>query len=231
MARNVIMGLVLAGALLVGTGAIALSSAVDDDTPPEIKIFIPRHGDVYVLHQPVEASWDVSDPEPSSGIKAVLATAPDGEPIDTATVGRKTFRVFAVDEAGNAASAAVHYRVIYRAEILAPLPQAAFAKTGVTPLLSARQGDLIPFAISIRDFFDAVIPSAVGTLTALDAATRAIVSVDDGIIGVFRYDGDAGLYRYTMDTSRLEPGRYEIIVQFNDVVTIYRIAFELAPSG
>ncbi len=220
--------ILLVGGLLLGVGVgTAALSGQPDTVPPEIKVFIPQRGDVYVLNQPVEASWAVEDPEPSSGLKAVLASAPDGEPIDTATVGRKEFRVFAVDEAGNAASVAVPYRVRYRAEILEPLPQAAFAEVGARPPLRALRGEEIPFAISIRDYFDEAVPRAVGTLTALDPATRAIVAVEEGILGVFRFDPEAGVYRYTLRTEGLEPGSYELIVQFNDVLTIYRIAFEV----
>lgn len=225
-ARRAPWKILLVGGLLLSMGTVALSGQ-PDTVPPEIKIFIPQRGDVYILNQPVEASWVVEDPQPSSGLKAVIASAPDGEPIDTATVGRKEFRVFAVDEAGNAAFASVPYRVIYRADILEPLPQTAFAGVGAKPPLRAQRGEEIPFVISIRDYFDVAVPKAVGTLTALDPATHAIVSVEDGIIGVFRFDPEAGIHRYTLKTENLEPGQYDLIVQFNDVLTIYRIALEL----
>lgn len=226
--RRVLGKILLVGGLLLGLGAVALSSPPPDTVPPEIRVFTPQRGDVYILHQPVAASWVVSDPEPSSGLKAVIASAPDGEPIDTASVGRKEFRVFAVDEAGNASSVSVPYWVIYRSEILKPLSQTAFSGVGAKPPLRVRRGEEVPFAISIRDHFDRVVPKAVGTLTALEAATRTVVSVEEGIVGVFQFDPEAGVYRYTLKTEGLEPGQYEILVQFNDVLTIYRIALELS---
>ncbi|OGF57585.1 MAG: hypothetical protein A2Z21_06110 [Candidatus Fraserbacteria bacterium RBG_16_55_9] len=229
-----VLSLVLGILLLLGIGvgtiervdALPPSCTPVESAPPKIHIVTPRNGDIYVLHQPVLASWTVADPAPSSGLEAVAATAPDDSPLDTNKTGYKTFTVSAVDNCDNAASEVVHYWVVYRAQAQEPLPQTAFGE-GSSPQLEALTGQLIPFSFSITDFLGTVVPNAVGTLSVIDPQTREIVSIDQGIIGVFRYDAGANLYRYSLDTSTLAVGNYEIFVQFNDARTLYRILLKL----
>jgi hypothetical protein len=68
-------------------------------------------------------------------------------------------------------------------------------------------------------------------LSVIDAQTRAVVSIEKGVIGVFHYDSGASLYRYQLDTSTLNPGNYEVIVQFDDGFTIYRYSLKVDASS
>jgi hypothetical protein len=212
--------------LLFGTGL----GAVTDTTPPVIAIFTPADGSSYILRQPEIVLWVVVDPEPSSGIKFVSATAPDGSPLDTNTVGGKDFTVAAVDNAGNAARRTAHYWVIYRTQAMEPVPQSAFAP-GKIPQLEAKAGQAIPFSFAVQDFFAATVSNAVGTLSVLDSQTHAVVAIEKNIIGIFGYDSTAGLYRYALDTSTLKPGNYDVLVQFDDTRTIYRLALKVDASS
>lgn len=217
--------------LAVGMGtlqahAVPPSCVPVETTPPKILIVSPQNQALYVLHQPVSASWVVSDPDPSSGLKLVAATVPDDGSIDTSKTGRKEFTVSAVDNCGNIASSTIHYWVIYRAQALEPLPQAAF-DGGTAPSLEGHAEQVIPFSFSITDFFGTSISNAVGTLTVINTHTREILAIDPKIIGIFRYDADVKLYRYSFNTSTLSPGNYEILVQFNDGRTLYRISLTL----
>jgi hypothetical protein len=81
-----------------------------DTTPPSITITAPT-GASYILGQAVTASYSCADSD--SGVASCVGSVPDGSPIDTASVGTKTFRVDAADVAGNTASATVTYQVIY----------------------------------------------------------------------------------------------------------------------
>jgi hypothetical protein len=184
--RVVCLALVLLA--LIGIGSVAAT----DTTPPEISIFSPQNGAIYLLNQPVLASWIVIDPEPSSGIKLILAMAPNGSPVDTATVGSKKFIIIAEDNAGNTASQTVDYGVAYRALAVDPVPEKTFVNTKV-PQLEVKVGQIIPFSFAIKDFSNTIVVKALGTLSVIDAQTRAVVSIEKGVIGVFHYDSGASL--------------------------------------
>lgn len=85
--------------------------ALTDITPPQITINVPIDEGEYILNQNILSDWSVLDLE--SGISSAIGTIEDGEAIDTSLVGTKTFTVDAVDNAGNSATKAISYNVIY----------------------------------------------------------------------------------------------------------------------
>lgn len=212
--------------LLFGVGL----GAITDTTPPVIALFTPVDGASYILQQPEIVSWIVVDPEPSSGIKAVSATAHDGSPLDTSKVGSKDFTVAAVDNAGNVASRTAHYWVVYQTQAIEPVPQSAFTP-GKIPQLEIQAGQPVPFSFSVQDFFAATVPDAVGTLSVLDSQTHAVITIEKNIIGIFHYDSTTSLYHYSLDTSTLKPGNYDLLMQFDDTRTIYRLALKVDASS
>jgi hypothetical protein len=222
--RTVFLGLALL--TLIGMGSVTATA----NTPAGIIIFSPQNGAVYLLNQPVTVSWVVIDPGPSSGIKSIFTTADDGSLLDTSTVGWKRFIVVVVDTAGNKAAREADYWIAYRAQAIEPTPQSDFVPAKV-PQLVAKVGQTIPFSFTIKDFFDVTAPNAVGTLSVFDTKTQAIVAISKDIIGIFRYDNQARLYRSQLDTSALKPGNYEVIVQFDDGLTIYRYLLTVSASS
>jgi len=105
----------------IGIGAYSDSVAYFDDvsivsidtTPPVITIATPADGAVYILNQVVPADWSAADEAGGSGLASATGTVPSGDPIDTATVGEKTFTVTATDNAGNSDTKTITYYVHY----------------------------------------------------------------------------------------------------------------------
>jgi len=83
-----------------------------DNTPPTITITTPAANAAYILKQPVTASYGCTDS--LSGVATCVGTVPNGSPIDTATLGTKTFTVNATDNVGNASGQSVSYNVTYK---------------------------------------------------------------------------------------------------------------------
>ena len=71
---------------------------------PTITINTPADGATYLLRQAVTADYACQDEAGGSGLASCVGTVPNGSPIDTGSVGAKTFTVNAADNAGNLAS-------------------------------------------------------------------------------------------------------------------------------
>ncbi|MDD1651078.1 MAG: PxKF domain-containing protein, partial [Methylococcaceae bacterium] len=84
-----------------------------DTTPPTITLTTPAEGAVYLLGQTVNADYACQDESGGSGLASCVGDVPNGSPIDTGSIGVKTFTVNAADNAGNTASVTHTYRVIY----------------------------------------------------------------------------------------------------------------------
>jgi hypothetical protein len=83
----------------------------EDVTAPTITINVPADGAHYGLGHTVNADYSCDDA--TSGRASCVGTVPNGDPIDTSTVGTHTFTVDASDHAGNPASKTVSYDVVY----------------------------------------------------------------------------------------------------------------------
>jgi probable HAF family extracellular repeat protein len=82
-----------------------------DKTAPEISVSAPTDGAEYRLGETLAAGYACTDG--GSGVTSCLGPIPDGNNIDTASVGPKTFTVEAADDAGNIASENHTYGVVY----------------------------------------------------------------------------------------------------------------------
>ena len=104
--------------------------SVVDRTPPTISIQSPQEGAVFVLGESVAASYSCED--------AISCVA---SPLDTSTVGAKTFTVTAEDASHNVARETRSYRVVYPfAELSAPSPHKAGDKLAVRFSLGGDHG-------------------------------------------------------------------------------------------
>lgn len=113
---------------------------VVDETPPAIDLRAPLDGAVYLLGESVLADYGCSD----DALATCAGDVPDGDPLDTSSVGEHTFTVGASDESGNAASASASYRVIYDFGFLWPVkdrPEVNRVRAGRVTLVRFSLGD------------------------------------------------------------------------------------------
>jgi hypothetical protein len=78
---------------------------------PQISIASPIDNGVFTLGQPVPASFSCFD---DGGVASCVGTRPNGQNIDTSTVGPKTFTVTSTDLSGNPTTATAKYTVVYK---------------------------------------------------------------------------------------------------------------------
>lgn len=92
----------------------SVTYTVVDTAGPAIAVTTPAPGAVYGLGQVVAADYSCSDEAGGSGLATCTGTVPNGASIDTSSVGQKSFKVDATDNAGNASSKTVTYTVADR---------------------------------------------------------------------------------------------------------------------
>lgn len=81
----------------------------DDNTGPQIAITTPASGATYTQGQAVAADYACTD---ATALATCAGTVSDGAPIDTSTVGTKTFTVSATDSLSNASQVTHSYTVV-----------------------------------------------------------------------------------------------------------------------
>jgi hypothetical protein len=96
-----------------GYHSLAIVSPPSDTTAPNITIHTPGDGATYTLGQAVNAEYGCQDEIGGSGVSSRIGTAANGSPIDTTSVGDKSFTVNTMDYAGNPASSTHNYLVGY----------------------------------------------------------------------------------------------------------------------
>jgi hypothetical protein len=98
-----------------------------DTTDPTVTIATPPAGAVYARNQVVNADFSCAD-QGGSGLASCVGTVADGQAINTATLGPKTFTVTAIDGAGNA-------RVLNRTYTVVAARPDARIRRGAGPLV------------------------------------------------------------------------------------------------
>ncbi len=83
-----------------------------DGNPPIVAIAVPVDGGTYQRGSSNPASWSCTDPDGDGDVKTKVATVPVGNPINTSTMGVKSFTVTCTDQAGNSTAKTVSYTVI-----------------------------------------------------------------------------------------------------------------------
>ena len=84
---------------------------VVDSAPPSITIKTPADGGTYGLGDNVTVSYTCTD---GSGVQSCTGTSPSGAQLDTGHLGSFAFQVYAIDNAGNSATATTTFRVVDR---------------------------------------------------------------------------------------------------------------------
>ena len=95
------------GICVRGTRTAAL-----DNAPSGIRITTPAPGATFQLGQAVSSDYGCTDDGFGTGVKSCVGPVPSGGPVDTASVGTKTFTVNASDNAGNLSTLTRSYTVV-----------------------------------------------------------------------------------------------------------------------
>jgi len=181
-----------------GSGSFALKY---DATAPTVSIVTPPNGGTYSLNQSVAAQYSCADN--LSGVDGCSGPVADGAAISTSPVGPKTFKVTAMDAAGNQSSATNGYAVQYKfSGFLQPVDNLPMVNV-------ANAGRTVPVKWQLKDAANASISdlsSAVSLLfasMACDAAPTDIIeeeTVATGGTGL-RYDGTQFIYNWNTSKS------------------------------
>jgi len=105
---------------------------------PDITLTTPVNGAVYQLNKVVSAAYGCADT--GSGLATCAGNVANLAPIDTASLGPKTFTVTATDAVGNASSTAVSYTVVASTISISNIPASAFIGGSFVPAFTY-QGD------------------------------------------------------------------------------------------
>ena len=107
--------------------AVFVLDVTTDTTGPLITIARPPAGAVYVQNQVVTADFSCADTVGGTGVASCVGTVANGQAVNTATLGQKTFRVTATDRAGNT-------RVLNRTYTVTPARPDGRIRRGAGPL-------------------------------------------------------------------------------------------------
>jgi hypothetical protein len=171
-----------------------------DKKPPMVTLTSPAASATYFPAQVVAAGYGCADN--GSGVASCTGTVANGSPIDTASVGQKTFTVNSADNVGNAAApVTVPYTVTYRM-----CPQ-----YNATTAVSA--GSTLPVKLQLCTASGnnlsspSIVVTATDVVNAATGATRSAAwpgSANTG--GAFRFS--SGAYVFNLQTGSLPAGNY-----------------------
>jgi hypothetical protein len=207
-----------------GNGASDAQPVSIDKTGPVSQVTTPAQGAVYVLNAVVNAAYACTDA--LSGLIACAGPIAVGAPLDTATVGAKTFTVNASDAAGNQGAAShafsVHYAFSGFANPIATLPAVNKATAGRT----------VPVKYSLRDANGAVIPdlNSFASLASAPAACDTNVPTADAEetdgTGSTTIEFDSGQFVYHWKTQSAWAGTCRVLQLTLNDGTQHTVAFQ-----
>lgn len=183
-----------------------------DKTLPEITINKPANE--YILIQIINAKWLAYDS--LSGISSATGTTLNGGAIDTSSVGIKSYKVSAEDNAGNKRTATVTYYVGYNYDgVLQPIK--------VDGTSEFKLGSTIPVKFKLTDFDGNYVSTPVAKIyltkitndiigTEIEATSTSAATTGN----LFRYDSTANQYIFILGTKTLTSGTWQIRIALDD---------------
>jgi hypothetical protein len=197
-----------------------------DTTPPDITLTTPADGATYTLGQLVNTEYTCQDETGGSGLVSCAGPVTNGNPIDTATVGPRTFTVEAADDAGNTASRSHVYSVLYAFG-------GFFSPVDDPPTFNAvKAGRAIPVKFSLGgdqglDIFAEGYPRS-GTIPAdPNAPLDAIEQTETAGESSLSYDPTTDRYTYVWKTDKAWSGQSRQLVLKLDDGSEHEASFEL----
>ena len=191
-----------------------------DKTAPTVSVVSPAEGAFYLVGAPVPAEFACSDN--LSGNASCEGTVAHASPLDTATVGAKTFTVSTTDGAGNSTTVNVSYTVGY----------------GVGPLYETNKvhkaGGTVPVKLQLLDYAGANLSSAdkvlhvvgvslISSVTTGEPADAGNANPDQS----FRFDPTLGGYIYNLKTTGYAPGTYRLSFTVGADPHVYTTDFQV----
>jgi pectin methylesterase-like acyl-CoA thioesterase len=209
---------------LAGNSSSATVGDVNiDKTAPTVNVVRPAEGGFYKVGESVLADFACSDN--LSGNATCEGTVAGASPLDTATVGAKTFTVNTSDEAGNQVSKTINYTVGFA---LAPL----YEEEKVN-----KAGSTVPVKLQLLDNAGANLSSAdtvvraVGvSLVSSDTYGPVAAPGNSNPDNVFRFDptlGETGGYIYNLKTTGYAPGTYRLYFTVGADTHVYTTQFQV----
>jgi hypothetical protein len=191
-----------------------------DLADPSPSLSSPADGDVYFLDSPANADYSCSDTPSGSGIDSCVGSLPAGAPLDTSTVGTKTFSVTATDVAGRSATVMHTYSVVYEF--------AGQFQTGNGRDIP-RAGSALPAWFVVEGASD---PNAVSGLysaqVACDATATAPLGSAITMVGGLRYDPAGDRFSFIWKTDKAWAGTCrQLQIVLNDGTT-HAVRFEFS---
>jgi lysophospholipase L1-like esterase len=183
--------------------ASAIQAVRIDETDPTITLDLPEDGSEVLLNEELTVAFACDDA--LSGVASCTGTQDDGDLLDTATVGLTTFRVNAVDHAGNTAEVEVTYRVVYA---FAP----AADRVDVDEPLEIRRNAVLPVRISLADAVGAEVQGLAPELVLVDEDGDRLPA------GALAYDPVEDRYAAQVSLRLLgaTPGAHDLVVDLDD---------------
>jgi hypothetical protein len=177
-----------------------------DKTPPQITINSPTEKGEYLLNQNLLIEWSATDE--LSGIATASSSDPSGRALKTQTVGKKIFKVFAKDKAGNEGTKILDYAVKY--DFVGFLPS-------IKNQEGYRPGSIIPIKFQLKDANGNSVTKATARLEIISQSgrEREATSVDQKD-NSFRYDPSEDNYFFNLDTKILTYGVWQLRVRLDD---------------
>jgi hypothetical protein len=188
-----------------------------DTQDPTAVVTMPTE-DLYLLGEDIAVAYRCDDDR--SGVASCTGPVPSGGQLDTASAGAHSFRVDAVDNAGNDFSTVVPYRVAY--DVCPLFRQDRSYKSGQAAPIRLQLCDANGGNASVAD----VLVTAAG-LTKIDdsASTSVEDSGNSNPDGGFRYDDELGAYVFNLSTKGLSPGTWQLNFKATGDTTTHSVTF------
>lgn len=191
-----------------GNSAFTTVSGINiDGTAPIITITTPADGSSYTFKQTILANWSATDG--LSGIDTAVGTTASGSPINTASLGSKTFTVSATDLAGNSASKTAGYTVV-------PYKFGGWNTPISISLKDFNKMSTIPVKLQLFDTAGKPVANAIVHLSVNGKPAASSGSSNSG--DLFRYDPSAQQYIFNLAASKslLTQGTNTLVVKLDD---------------
>ena len=167
-----------------------------DRSPPAIAVARPSDGATYALGSVVKAAYACTDGAGGSGIATCSGAVANGQAIDTAAIGAKSFTVTATDAVGNSATNTVSYQVVY--------PFSGFLAPVANPpsINVVKASSAVPVTFSLGgNRGTAIFGAGSPTVQQISCTTRAPIGSATAATGTLAYNATTGRYTYTWQTS------------------------------
>jgi hypothetical protein len=189
-----------------------------DKTPPAV--VMPDLDTTYIYNSTLSFSYNATDA--LSGVGNIAAafngvSISNGDTVTLNKLGANTFKVEAVDIAGNAAARTVNFDVRYIFSGF--LPPVAADGSGVYQL-----GRTIPIKFQLRDGNQVDVSTASAVLAVQQFSEQTpvgpitdVASAGDANTGnKFRYDAEDRQYIFNLNTTSLSPGTWQLRARLDD---------------